>query len=228
MSSSLIKRILSSLVLAPLVLFVIWYGSWPFIIMMLAAFAVAMYEWVGMARRLSYPFLFGLLGFIYIAVSFFSFYILDEIEYSGLSLHILILVWASDTGAYVFGKVIGGKKLLPSVSPNKTWAGLLGAILGPFIAVFIYILYLGVSIHGNFNMFVDRGLPTAAALCPVVGVFVGVFGQVGDMLISFVKRKSNLKDTGNLIPGHGGILDRIDSLMLVSLMLLLLLLVLRV
>lgn len=200
MSASLIKRILSSLVLAPLVLFVIWYGSWPFIILMVVAFLVAMYEWVGMVKNFKYAPLCILFGILYVGFSFYSFYMLQNLK---LALYVLLLVWASDIGAYLFGKLIGGAKLLPKVSPNKTWAGLAGAILCPFVVVLVITS-------------VDRVVPFELMPPIILAVIVGVLGQSGDLFISFIKRKAELKDTGSLIPGHGGLLDRVDALMLIS------------
>lgn len=127
-------------------------------------------------------------------------------------LTLLFIVWASDTFAYFSGRTIGGPKLAPSISPKKTWAGFLGGSFGA-----------GLVAAGLACPFVleQTGVQTLGGLgmigYAVMGFFLSMAGQVGDLLISIIKRHYSVKDTGNLIPGHGGILDRIDALLLVSL-----------
>lgn len=201
------ERFFSALLLAPLTLFLIWYGSWPFALMVVLAIAITFYEWHGMVQKLPEPALMSILGLAYIVISCGAFYIL-RLEFSfALTIYFMVMIWASDTGAFFAGKFIGGPKMAETISPNKTWAGFAGATIAPgFIAV------LGVLF---FDFGENMPLPTDfvlfCALC--VGGFIGVIGQGGDLLISFLKRKSGLKDTGALIPGHGGLLDRIDSLL---------------
>jgi|GEM_PF-23702 len=124
---------------------------------------------------------------------------------------LISMVWASDIFAYLSGKTIGGPKLAPSISPKKTWAGLIGGCLGAgFVGVFLsstdFINLLNVDTIGNMH-YVGYF---------VMGAVFAVLGQAGDLFISIVKRHYNIKDTGNLIPGHGGILDRIDALIFVA------------
>ncbi|MBF0296257.1 MAG: phosphatidate cytidylyltransferase [Magnetococcales bacterium] len=113
---------------------------------------------------------------------------------------LLFVIWATDTGALLAGRTWGGGKLAPDISPNKTWAGfwggiLLGALTG-----------LGLGIGG----FVPVISPLAGGL---LGVVLSFAGQIGDLVESVLKREAGVKDTGNLIPGHGGLLDRLDSLL---------------
>ncbi len=175
--------------------------------MMVVTFAVAMYEWAQMVKNLSRAPLWVVFGLLYIGQGFFSFYIIQkELDYHIFP--VIITVWASDIGAYLFGKIIGGAKMIPKISPNKTWAGLVGAIILPYafmvIAYYLKIDFLQMKAFTLYTPYI------------LVAIVIGVFGQIGDLLISFIKRKANLKDTGNLIPGHGGLLDRIDALILVS------------
>jgi len=126
---------------------------------------------------------------------------------------LLLIVWSSDTAAYFTGKAIGGPKLAPSISPKKTWAGFFGSSLGSALvaagmACPWVLEKLGVETIGGWG-------PWQYA---AFGALLGVFGQAGDLFISMFKRKFEIKDTGNLIPGHGGILDRIDALLLVGLL----------
>jgi phosphatidate cytidylyltransferase len=105
------------------------------------------------------------------------------------------VVWATDTGALVVGNLVGGPKLAPVLSPNKTWSGTIGGIIAAAIAESIFIAIIG-------------GPADAAAL---FGAGLAVFAHLGDLFESWVKRRFHTKDSGGLIPGHGGVLDRIDS-----------------
>lgn len=205
--SSLHLRIFSAIVLIPLVLWIIWRGEVAFALMLLAAAGVTLYEWGSMARRMSRPALLLVAGVLYVLVSYTCYFLLRE-EYSfELTMACMIMVWASDSGAYFTGKAIGGPKLAPLVSPNKTWAGFFGAMAAPAIVALIWM-----AVHG----FEDHAPGTRVmifALGGLAGALTGVIGQGGDLLVSLMKRRSGLKDSGALIPGHGGILDRIDSLM---------------
>jgi phosphatidate cytidylyltransferase len=112
-----------------------------------------------------------------------------------LIIGLLLIVWATDTGALVAGNLIGGPKLVPRLSPNKTWAGTLGGIVAAAAVEAVYVGVLG-------------GSPVLAA---VYGAGIAVVAHAGDLFESWVKRSFNRKDSGSLIPGHGGMLDRIDS-----------------
>lgn len=117
---------------------------------------------------------------------------------------LLFTVWAADTGAYVSGRVIGGPKLAPVISPSKTWAGLLGAIVAAALIGVIYEHY-------------QPGLLSTGL--PVLAGFMGVAAQLGDMFESYAKRRAGVKDSGRILPGHGGILDRIDGLIVAAIIL---------
>lgn len=131
----------------------------------------------------------------------------DQNALKAMAAAVFLTVWSSDTFAYVFGKMIGGKKMAPKISPKKTWAGLCGSMLGA--GGMLLLAFIGI------NHYFDMAMPPLyAVLC--FGAFLGIVGQCGDILISYFKRDYDLKDTGALIPGHGGILDRIDALLLVA------------
>ncbi len=153
-------------------------------------------------------------GFIYIVLSInMMIWLRDGTSWQGLYNFVtfLFIVWGSDVCAYFSGRAIGGPKLAPKISPKKTWAGFIGSSLGAgMIAAgltcpwFLNLLDLqtigGMGYIGYF----------------VMGFILAMFGQAGDLLISLFKRHFDVKDTGTLIPGHGGILDRIDALLLVA------------
>ena len=113
-------------------------------------------------------------------------------------LFIISICFFSDIGGYIFGKVIGGKKLT-KISPNKTISGSVGSLI--FSGLFILASFYFLTKNINFEII-------------VVGFITSFACQVGDLFFSFLKRKSFLKDTGNYLPGHGGILDRIDGILL--------------
>lgn len=117
---------------------------------------------------------------------------------------LLAVVWATDTGALFSGRAIGGPKLAPSISPNKTWSGFVGGVVAAVSVSVIAGLWFGVS-----------------SVIPVValGAILSVTSQLGDLLESAVKRYLKVKDSGNIIPGHGGIFDRVDGLLLAAPML---------
>lgn len=207
--SSLSQRFLSAAVLIPIVLVVMYFGGWPFILLLLAFAGVSLWEWIHITAKFEGHdrYIYAALGFVYVLVSFCASYFI----YSGLgfywSIIFIVMVWGSDSGAYFVGKAIGGAKLLQSVSPNKTWAGFVGALVTPLIIGFVGLfLYRGV----------DGFLIYDAAMVACAGLLVGFAGQVGDLMISALKRKAGVKDSGAIIPGHGGVLDRIDSMMLAA------------
>jgi phosphatidate cytidylyltransferase len=155
--------------------------------------------------------MFGLFYLVYAvaSISWIRLQVQDGLFYFML---LLLVVWASDIFAYIFGRLIGGPKLAPKISPKKTWAGFVGSSVG------------AASVAGLFGLpfvldFFDVTLPTFLniTVLMILGAFLGAIGQAGDLFISMFKRFYNIKDTGSLIPGHGGILDRIDALLLVGL-----------
>ncbi len=115
-------------------------------------------------------------------------------------LYLLVLVWVADSGAYFAGRTWGRAKLAPKVSPGKTWAGVYGALAASALFAFGFALYTGF-----------RGTDLAGFV--LICMLTVMFSIVGDLLESLLKRQQGIKDSGNLIPGHGGILDRIDSLL---------------
>jgi phosphatidate cytidylyltransferase len=136
-------------------------------------------------------------GILYVGVPALAMIATRAIAANGawLIIGLFLIVWATDTGALIAGNLIGGPKLVPVLSPNKTWAGTLGGIVTAAIVEAIYIGVLG-------------GNPVLASL---YGAGIAVVAHTGDLFESWVKRSFKRKDSGSLIPGHGGILDRVDS-----------------
>lgn len=215
--SGLYLRVVSGVILAPLALFALIYGGWPFAIMIGLCIGLATHEWLEMARLSKRPALNFISGFAYILVCFAAI-VHVRVGYgqgAGLALALLLSVWASDIGAYFSGKAIGGPKMAPSISPNKTWAGLIGGMVASTLVFAGFVYFAAPWIEKVTS------LPVAIVFPPLwmaifLGVLITLAGQAGDLLISAQKRKVGVKDTGKLIPGHGGLLDRIDALLLAS------------
>ena len=198
MSSTLIKRIISALILAPCFIATIIYGDIWLVLWLVLAFVLSTYEWYGLSKKLDYFMPSMLIGVSYMAISYSSFLALREIYSLNMLLIFLGMIWLSDIGAYFVGKTMGGPKLIEKVSPNKTWSGFGGALLCPAIFVLIWI-YL----FGSHEMFSGLKWFFLYPLFFMMGIIIGCVGQAGDLLISMLKRQAGVKDTGHIIPGHG-------------------------
>lgn len=214
--TALKKRALSGAVLAPLIIFIVLYGGWLFALMIAAAAVISLYEWYKMSQAGGQFITDMLTGTIYLLICISSFAYLRFVPEQGawLALSAMLCVWASDTGAYFTGKALGGPKMAPSISPNKTLSGLGGAMVFCGLA-----LVLLCALDDLFAAYINTNLGISDRHYIFVfftGCVLGFFGQTGDLFISSMKRRVGVKDTGNLIPGHGGLLDRIDALLLIS------------
>ena len=115
----------------------------------------------------------------------------------------LVLTWATDTGAYFVGRTVGGRKLIPAVSPGKTVSGAIGGVVTSVLVTWLYVTFL-------LRPSAQLAMTTTSII--VFGVIVSVAAQVGDLVESLLKREAGVKDSSKLIPGHGGVMDRLDSL----------------
>ena len=201
----MIIRSLSALVMASFVLSAIWIGSPYFEALIGLIGCLAIMEWYRLilVNRPKFPnIIFMCFGVLYVLVPCLILVWLRNNGPHGLYFIVwfFVVIWSTDIGAYLFGKSIGGAKLAPKISPNKTWAGFFGGISSAVIVSFLlyYFLY---PMAGLFLFFLG---------C----VIISIVGQIGDLFESWCKRRLGIKDSGKLIPGHGGILDRVDSLLL--------------
>lgn len=214
--SSLTLRLVSGFILGPAVLALICLSGWFFAAMATIVALAALYEFTGLIAGGRLSWLHYPAAGLYLCIGFGSFVFLHFAFDPGawLVLCLILCVWASDTGAYFTGKTFGGPKMAPRLSPNKTWAGLGGA-MGFCGLALVLLQAAGVWLRPFLDT--DLGLaPGDAWGVLVAGLVFGAAGQGGDLLISYYKRKAGAKDSGRLIPGHGGVLDRIDSALLVS------------
>ena len=146
-----------------------------------------------------------LLGCVYIALSSAAFVML-YVRYGVFPVVVLfVTVWISDISAYATGRICGGPKLVPRISPNKTWSGAVGGIAGP-------MLVLGFFLKGRVA---PEPLTYWMTIMATIAI-TALATELGDLLESAAKRRFNVKDSGWLIPGHGGILDRLDGLLLAA------------
>ena len=196
------KRILSSLILIPLSIFFVIQGSVIFIFFLSVLFLVTSYEWFKMIKKNN---LLRLLGILFLLFSFYAAFKIREAESFKPFLFIIIICIFTDIGGYIFGKIFKGPKLT-RISPKKTYAGVIGSFLLSLIAGLIFINYLSV----NITTLNSNGLSILLII-----LLISLISQIGDLIISYFKRKAKLKDTGKIIPGHGGLLDRIDGLIFV-------------
>jgi len=192
----LLLRVLSAAVLGPLLLAAIWFG-FPWIDLVAAAAAPLMVaEWTRLTRGRP---LVRLSAYVYALAALLALLWLRHQPEMGRETVIWIVActWATDIGAYFVGASVGGAKLAPRISPSKTWSGLIGGMA------------CAAAVSASLGLAFGLGSSFPLAL---IGACLAVVGQIGDLAESAVKRGAGVKDSGSLIPGHGGLLDRVDGL----------------
>lgn len=197
------KRVISALVLVTVALFCVLAGGMWFIMLVLLASLQMVREWDSLVQNLGGR--WKPAGFAYVCLPAISLLWLRHIYIADvpnagmkLVLFVMFVVWATDIGAYFAGRHFGGPKLAPRLSPNKTWAGLLGGIGAAAL--------MGL-LSATFTPY-----PAGPVNALITGVLLALVSQGGDLFESWLKRQAGVKDSGVLIPGHGGLLDRIDGL----------------
>ena len=195
------KRVLSSLILIPIVLIFIIQGSVFFAFFLSILFLTSSYEWLKMSKNNN---LLKFLGIIFLLLSFYSTFEIREYRSFKYFLFIVTICIFTDIGGYIFGKIFNGPKFT-QISPNKTYSGVFGSFLLSLIAGLIYLNYFAIG----------ELVDTDYVLIFLLILFISLISQIGDLLISYFKRKAKMKDTGKILPGHGGLLDRIDGLVFV-------------
>ena len=197
------KRIFSSIILIPVSFFFIIQGSLTFIFFLTLIFLGTSMEWFKMTKKRDLLRIFGLFFL------FFSFFCAIYLrQYIGLNffLFLIIVCMFTDIGGYIFGKIFKGPKLT-KVSPKKTYSGVIGGFLISLLFGLIFIKYLGQK----SKTLLDTDLIFLILLI----LFISLVSQIGDLIISYFKRKAKLKNSGKILPGHGGLLDRIDGIIFV-------------
>ena len=198
MSNELKKRILSSILLTPLLLVIIIKGSIIFNLFLIIIFCVILYEWYKISKITTIYYL----GIFFLIFSFYAIYNLRNYNNDYINfLFVLIICISTDIGGYVFGKLFKGPKLT-SISPNKTYSGVLGGYLFSIASVYFFFQQTFIFSEKKDIFFITY----------IIVLLISTVSQLGDILVSYFKRLSKIKDTGNIIPGHGGLLDRVDGM----------------
>ena len=199
MKNELKKRVLSILVITPLSFYFIFKGSYFFISFLFILFLISSYEWLKMTKF----FFLKAIGLSFLIISFLTAFLIRD-EGLEFFLFIIIICISNDIGGYFFGKFFKGPKL-SKISPNKTYSGMLGGIL---LAIFFsYLLELSSDFENQKNL--------SNIDFVIIVLIISSISQIGDLIISFFKRMCKIKNTGNILPGHGGLLDRIDGMIFV-------------
>jgi len=187
------KRFAVSLLAFPLI-YILLYQKLLFNLLIVIVFLFCLYEWNKIFKKKNTIFFLGLSVLIVFLISLIRIYNFED--YNLKFLWLILITWLTDIGGYIFGKLFGGPKLV-KISPNKTWTGAIGSLILSQLAFLIF--FLDNSYEFNFAII-------------FIQIFLSIVGQIGDILMSYIKRKNNKKDTSNFIPGHGGFLDRVDGL----------------
>ena len=187
------KRFVISLLAFPIIFILLYQKIFSnLLIIIVCLFCV--YEWNKIFKNKNYIYLIGLLILLFFFLSLLKIYNLED--YNLKFLWLILIAWLTDIGGYIFGKLFGGPKLI-KISPNKTWSGAFGSLILSQFACLIFFLDSNYIL--NFNTFFYQFL-------------LSIIGQTGDILMSYIKRLNDKKDTSNFIPGPGGFVDRVDGL----------------
>lgn len=197
-------RLASSLVLAPLALVAAWVGGAVFVIVWAGAALIIGWEWIKLVAPARDPMPWRVAGMVYAGVAFLAPVLLRADVNNGFAALVFLfaIVWMTDIMGYAIGRAVGGPKLWPAVSPNKTRSGAIGGVAGALTA--------GIVIAASLSLAV---LPIA-----ILGVILSMVAQAGDLFESAIKRRFGAKDTSHLIPGHGGLMDRLDGFIAAALL----------
>ena len=193
-----LTRLISSIILISLIFFVFTKGTIFINLFILICLLISLYEWHMLRINKNYYYI----GVIFLFLSFFSVYRLTnyEVDYSNFILILLICV-STDLGGYFFGKIFKGKKLT-KISPNKTYSGMFGSFILSFMFSYIFLKFTNIFTYSSLSQ-----------INIIIFIFfISSISQIGDIIISYFKRKSKVKNTGKIIPGHGGLIDRIDGM----------------
>ena len=203
MKSELLKRSISSLFLMSLIFLSALINDYIFLSILFIVVILSWIEWIKIIEKIRFKKIYRIihiiLFLIYLLMAFiicFNVFVIDKYFF----LTILMICVFSDVGGYVFGKTFGGKKLT-KISPNKTISGSIGSFILSYIGFFVIYLYFSDLLFVRLQI-------EALVFIPF---FISLICQLGDLFISYYKRRAKIKNTGNLIPGHGGLLDRIDG-----------------
>ena len=193
------KRIISSLIMIPIALIAIFHSQKLFFFLAVILAVLMAFEWSDISSKMPDQQKWRLYGVAYIAIPLYcaiAIRIIDE----QILFWMFAIIWATDIFAFFAGRTLGGAKLAPNISPNKTWSGLLGGV----VASFAIGLLSSLIFPGSILFFI------------AISVIISLIEQISDLFESKLKRIFGVKDSGNIIPGHGGVIDRLDGIILVA------------
>jgi len=201
MSQNLIRRVFTSLLLLSILLISLFLNNYSWLFLLIIASVISFFEFNKLViiickKKKSSNFLLNVISFFYLIFFTYSAFYLGKIE--EVMLYVLLVCIFSDIGGYAIGKLLGGRKLI-KISPNKTISGCIGSFLFSLIPYIILILIKEIPEKKIYSLFFTT-------------LFLSFICQAGDLFISYFKRKAKVKDTGTILPGHGGLLDRIDGI----------------
>ena len=213
MSENLIRRVFTSLILLSILFVCLTLNKYFWLLLIISVSFICFYEFSNLAkniwkRKKTNIFISNIISLIFLLFLIFSSY---ELYISGTKTDIIIILFIcifSDIGGYVVGKLIGGRKLT-KISPNKTISGSIGSFVFSLIPMAIYFIVFDYTKDSSFK---NQLSITSIIFLTLLLSFIC---QIGDLFISYFKRKAKVKDTGSLLPGHGGLLDRIDGIIFV-------------
>ena len=213
--SDLGVRTLSGIAMMAVAIAAISYGGWLFVALIIGVGLAVYWEWVRLVN--GFVFTTGkraawyLGGLIYVGLACFTLIVFGA-TFFGMTPAIMLIsgVIGTDIGAYFSGRSFGGPKIAPKISPSKTWSGLFGGMIGAGAMMVLAQVVINLVRHENTEHWL---YPVTTTL--FVGAAMAVIAQAGDFFESWMKRRAGVKDSGNLIPGHGGFFDRVDGLIAV-------------
>lgn len=184
----------------------LWFGGLAFGLLLLVGGALMLVEWFALVRAMTLSsgakLLLNSIGPVLALGAMAGLWFIRDQLGMTTALWVFGMVWATDIGAYFAGRAFGGARLAPTISPSKTWSGLIGGMIAALIA--------SATIGDRAGII---GVPLW------IGLFMGLLAQLGDLAQSWMKRRAGVKDSGKLIPGHGGLFDRVDGILPVALLL---------
>jgi phosphatidate cytidylyltransferase len=206
LKSDLPLRLISAVVLVALAAGALWFGGIAFAALLLVGGGIMLFELTAMVRKMPYGggvrAVVTALGVVLTLAAVGGLWVIRDLLGFTAALWVFAMVWATDIGAYFAGRAFGGARLAPSISPSKTWSGLFGGMIAALV--------VGATLGDRADI---QGVPLW------IGLLIGLLAQLGDLGQSWMKRKAGVKDSGSIIPGHGGVFDRVDGLIPVAILL---------
>ena len=213
MFENLIRRVLTSLILLSILLVCLFLNKYSWLLLVIIASIICFFEFNNLTKKIwkrkkKSIYLSNIITFAYLLFLIFSSYELYISETVSDIVFVLLICIFSDIGGYVVGKLVGGKKLI-KISPNKTISGSIGSFMFSLIPFILFLIMYEYTKDSSFQ------IQVSFSTIVLLSLFLSFICQVGDLIISYYKRKAKVKDTGVILPGHGGLLDRIDGIIFV-------------